>query len=125
MDDCFLLVSLRPVDVGDGFQAGFGSHTGDILIKKDGRKCKHFFISRDTISNNRDYEKVMREAFSDFVKTARVGSGLRSDYVRDYCKGMAAEDIAEAWGEYRSATNKLEKLLGCNPSEFLQNIFHT
>ena len=123
MDECLLSISLTPVDVGNGFHVQFGAHTGDILIKKDGRTCKHFFISRDTINNIRDYEVVMREAFHDFLKTAKVGCGTKSDYVRNYCKGMVAEDITDAWSEYRSATKKLTKLLDQNPRDFLTKFF--
>ena len=122
MDDCLLLVSLRPVDV-DGFQVQFGAHTGDILIKKEGRTCKHFFISRDQVSNKRDYEKVMRDALMDFLKTARTGIGLRKDYVREYCKGMATDEIKDAWKDYRSAAKKLETLLGQCPSDYLKKYF--
>lgn len=120
MDEYLLVDGLRPVDV-NGFQVSLGFHSGDILIAREGRKCKHYFVSRDRIKNASDYEKVIKEALSDFIKTAKIGGGQREDYVRDYCCGESKKDISAAWRNYRSAYIKLTKLLGCSPLEFLGN----
>ena len=121
MDNYLLLSDLHSVDV-EGFQVSFGAHSGDILIVREGRKCKHYFVSRDEIRNAHDYEKVTKEAFSDFIKTAKIGGGRREDYISNYCGGESKRGIASAWRNYRSAYIRLEKLLNHDPSEFLENI---
>ena len=121
MDGNLVVDNLCPVDV-NGFQVSLGMHSGDILIVREGRKCKHYYVSRNKIRNTNDYENLAREALLDFIKTAKIGAGQREDYIRDYCGGESKRDISAAWRGYRSAYIKLGKLIGNNPSEFLKNI---
>lgn len=118
MDGNLLVDDLCPVDV-NGFQVSLGMHSGDILIVREGRKCKHYYVTRNRIESIRDYDNVAKDALSDFIKTAKIGGGRREDYISKYCCGESKKDISAAWRNYRSAYIKLTKLLGHNPMEFL------
>lgn len=121
MDEILLLNDMPSVCI-NGFKVSFGKHRGDILIEREGRRCKHYFVSKNKIENSVDYGTTIEEAILDFIKTARIGGGQRKDYIERYCSCESNKDIADAWRDYRSSYLKLKRLLGCDPSEFLATL---
>lgn len=124
MDGNTLISSLRPVEVR-GFQLSFtvAGKRGDIRIKKEGRRCTHFYISRTPFTSEESYTAIMEEALSDFIETARVGGWSKKAYVEMYGWGEEKEEIDSAWRVYKSTRKKLEKLLGCDPTSFIEHFF--
>lgn len=122
MSETILISSLRPVEA-HGFQMSFANKHGYIQISKDGRKCTHFYVNRTPITSDEVYTSVMEEVLKDFIKTAKVGGGSKKDYVEAYGCGEIKEDIDSMWKSYRTANKKLRKLLGYDPSVFIQNFF--
>ena len=122
MDGNTLISSLRPVDL-HGFQLSFTGRRGQTQIKKDGRKCTHFYISRTPFVSEEIYTAIMEEALSDFIKTAEIGEWSKKTYVEMYGWGEEKEDIDSAWRVYKSTRKKLEKLLGCDPTSFIEHFF--
>ena len=120
MSEIILISSLRPVEA-HGFQLSFSNKHGYIQISKDGRKCTHFYVNRTPITSDEVYISVMEEVLKDFIKTAKVGSGSKKDYVEAYGSGETKEDIDFMWDSYKTANKKLRKLLGCDPLVFIQH----
>ena len=124
MDGNTLISSLRPVDL-HGFQLSFtvAGKRGDIRIKKGRRRCTHFYVSRTPFTSEERYTAIMEEALSDFIETARVGGWSKKAYVEMYGWGEEKEGIDSAWRVYKSTRKKLEKLLGCDPTSFIEHFF--
>lgn len=97
-----------------------GSNSFDLnnaCISKNGKRYNHYCIPlhTDEEGHTRTPQQLAQVVFDDFIKTAKTGSGLRSDYVRDYCKGESKRDISDAWRDY---TRAYEGLMRLDPSGY-------